>query len=357
MLEAKFFVAGDDHFSVAKRGSSIVQAFGDAEVEIIDSDAGTIAEVTRELREVCEALRTIPFGAVKKFVWYRGVSFLGDTQLSHAEDVLGWLQELQNLFGKLPDVGCLVTAEAIDKRQKTVKWFLENCHTEILDAPKRGGCEQYIRDGVRHAQKKITAEALNKFLLRTGNDLAMIDTELDKLLLYVGGKGDIEPEDIDAIVIDWRDSDFFEAIDLFFGDDVAAFLDGIHRQFLYRGEGRPLLAALQNRVRLLIQLRYFYENDALERISKAELERLKMRYEGICYTGTGSIFNQNPWYLGKLLSIAQKSSLHHWIAFQVKLLQSLMELAENVDRQSMVFEKLYFQLKGIKGSSPILLPP
>ncbi|MDR3317506.1 MAG: DNA polymerase III subunit delta [Puniceicoccales bacterium] len=353
MLELKFFIAGSDRFSVAKRGNDIVRSFGDAEIEVIDSDVDKIAEAIQELQQVCEALRTVSIFSDKKLVWYRNVSFLNDTKISHSEEVLSWLQELQNLLTKLPEVGCLITTGVVDRRQKIIKSFLEICHAEILETPKLLGCEKYIFDIVKQEKKKMTSEASSKFLQRTGNDLAVIDNELKKLLLYTADKSDIDAQDIEAIVTDLRDSDFFETIDLFFCEDVEVFLRGIQRYFLYQEEGRPLLAALQNRVRLLIQLRHFYENDAIESISKSALENLKERYAHICDTGTGSIFTQNPWYLGKLLAIAKKCSLADWVQFQIKLLNTIVVLAENYDRQQSVFENLYFQLKLIM-SSPLL---
>jgi DNA polymerase-3 subunit delta len=322
-----------------------VRSFGAAEIEVIGSDADKIFEAVQELRRVCEALRTVSFFSGRKLVWYRGVSFLSDAKINRGEEVLDWLQELQNLFEKVPEVGCLITAGAVDKRQKFVKWFLKNCHSEILDTPKLEGCERYILRVVGRECKKMTPEALHNFLQKTNNDLATIDSELAKLLLYVGDGNPITAQDVESIVVDSRAGDFFEAINLFFEENFEFFSQGIRRYFSYRGESRPLLAALQNRVRLLIQLRFFYENDRVENISKSVLERLGERYGTGDNAGPGSIFAQNPWYLGKLLAIAKKCPLSAWIQFQIKLLTALVPLSEHYDRPWSVFENLYFQLK------------
>jgi DNA polymerase-3 subunit delta len=345
ILESKFFVAGSGHFGIAARGTEIVRSFGAAEIEVIGSDADKIFEAVQELRCVCEALRTISLFSGRKLVWYRGVSFLSDAKINRNEEVLDWLQELQNLFEKVPEVGCLITAGAVDRRQKFVKWFLENCHSEILDAPKVEGCERYILGVVGRECKKMTPEVLHKFLQKTGNDLATIDGELAKLLLYIGGGETIDTRDVDSIVVDSRAGDFFEAINLFFEENFEIFSRGIRRYFSCHGESRPLLAALQNRVRLLIQLRFFYENDHVESISKSVLERLGERYGAGENAGSGSIFAQNPWYLGKLLAMAKKCPLDAWIQFQIKLLAALVPLSEHYDRPWSVFENLYFQLK------------
>jgi DNA polymerase-3 subunit delta len=286
-------------------------------------------------------------------VWFRDVSFLSDGVIGRSENVLDWIDELQRLLANVEEVGCLITAGVVDRRQRTIKWFLEHCNGEILDMPKTVGCERYVRDTVRREGKGITPEALEQFLQQTGNDLMVVDGELGKLLLYVGEKSEIGIEDVDSIVVDLRENDFFETIDSFFGDDGERFLRQIRRYFSYREEGRPLLAALQNRLRLIIQWRYFYEKDGVKTITKSTLEQLAERY-GSIYTGKmGSIFTQNPWYLGKLLAVAKECSLEDWIAFQVELLRTVVELSAHYGQQQLVFEKLYFRLRLAMGSTAI----
>jgi hypothetical protein len=115
-----------------------------------------------------------------------------------------------------------------------------------------------------------------------------------------------------------------------------------------------LLAALQNRLHLLIQLRYLHENDGLESVTKLTLEQLKDKYAALYHGEGGSFFTQNPWYLGKLLALAKKSSLGDWIGFQIKLLDSIVILSEHYGRQQLIFEKLYFQLKLLMDSPSLV---
>jgi DNA polymerase-3 subunit delta len=333
MLENKFFIAGSDYFSIDKRGAAIVQTFSNREVEIIDSNAIKIAEALQELQQVLESLRTISMFSSQKFVWYKNVTFLSDAAVMKSEDVTAWIQKIQQILLEAPEVGFLLTTTTIDKRQKIIKWFLENCRSEIFEE-----------------QKKITPNALNFLLQCTGNDLMTLDGELDKLLLYVDKSNEITIQDVDAIVVDLHRSDFFETVDLFFEANIEQFSRGIRRYFLYQEEGRPLLAALQNRTRLIVQLCYFYETDGLSRVSKSALEQLKVKYESLCHGNLGSIFVQNPWYLGKLLEIAKKYSLGDWMKFHTLLLSAVVELAENYDRQQTIFEKLYFHLKSFPNS-------
>jgi DNA polymerase III delta subunit len=343
VLASKFFIAGNDAFSVSKRGTEIIQSLQDTEIEIIDSNANHVAEVVRELQCVCEALRTISFYATPKWVWYRHVTFLGDSSLNHSEDVLNGIGTLQYLLETIPDVGFLLTAGTVDKRLKLIKWFLENCHGEIFEAPKKAECERYVLDTVRGESRNITPQALHQLLQYTPNDLMEIDQELQKLLLYTADQGTIDVQDVDSIVVDRKGSDFFEMIDSFFGDDDRQFSRNIRCYFRDQNEGRSLLAALQNRMRLFMALGYFHENDSITHIDKSTLERLKAKYADIWKEG--SKFAQNPWFLGKLLATAKRCSLVNWIQLQVWLLEKILELSRNPNQQQWPFERLYFQLK------------
>jgi DNA polymerase-3 subunit delta len=106
---------GSDHFHIAARGDEVVRSFRLAEIEVIESDADKILEAVQELRCGCEALRTVSLFSGRKLVWYRGVSFLSDTKINRNEESLNWLWELQNLFGKVSEVGCSITAGAVDR--------------------------------------------------------------------------------------------------------------------------------------------------------------------------------------------------------------------------------------------------
>ncbi|MDR1906990.1 MAG: DNA polymerase III subunit delta [Puniceicoccales bacterium] len=345
MVKNKFFIVGGDYFSVARRGDELVRSFSDFDVEVIDGGATKIAEVLQELQQVHDALRTVSMFSSQKLVWYKNVTFFSDATATKSEDVQTWIQSIQQTLAQLPEVGFLLTATNMDRRLKIVKWFLENCQSEIFDEPKKVGCEQYVLSAIKDIGKKIKSDALNKFLQYTGNDLGIIHSELDKLLLYVHEKNEITREDIEAIAIDLHSDDFFETVDLFFSDSAEQFLRSIRHYFLYQEEGRPLLAALQNRTRLLIQLRYFYENDGVKKISKSILEQLKDRYAGIYRVESGGIWGQNPWYLGKLLEIAKKCSFQDWVRFQIALLRAVVDLSEDYSHQRTVFEKLYFYQK------------
>ncbi|UPA28619.1 MAG: hypothetical protein LW808_000930 [Verrucomicrobiota bacterium] len=341
MVGERFFIFGSDAFTVLNRGEAVLESHRNQEIEVIASEATKVAEVVAELKRVHEALRTSSLFSEEKFVWYRGVSYLNDSVVLKSEAVLEWIEVVQKTLKTVP-TGFLLTAGACDRRQKVVKWFLDHSQSELCESLKALDCERLLSKKIEKEQKKITSEAAALFLRRTGNETAVIDNELEKLLLYVGDRRDIEIEDIRAVVVDIQNSDFFETIDSFFQDDVERFREEIRRYFLYQEEGRPLLMALQNRVRILVQLAYLCEHDHVARINKATLEQLATRYPK---ASDESIFSQNPWYLSKLLPIAQQHSVREWLQFQRQLLWAIVDLSTYYRESITVFETLYFHLR------------
>ena len=339
MSSGRFFFFGTDYFRVIDRARQVVRDCESYEIEIISSEATKISDCVDELRRVNEALRTVSLFSVKKLVWYKDVSFLQDGTLLKSPDVDAWLSVLFGAIEGLQDTVFLLTSRGADQRQKAVKWFVAHCKSERFDALQENDCELYVKNLLKQNGKTISSDALERFLRRIGGDSAVIDTELQKLLTYVGEKTVISLEDIEAITVDLRENDFFETIDAFFSSDPQRYADSIRRYFSYQEEGRPLLAALQNRVRLLMQLAYLHEKNGLSHVTKLSREQCAVQHPEA--KGFG-VFAQNPWYAGKLFSLAQQRSFRDWGNLQIRLLRAIYELPQHYRDQSVVFDSLYF---------------
>ena len=342
MSDGRFFFSGADYFRVIERARQVIQRYDGYEVEVIFSEATKISDCVDELRRVNEALQTVSLFATKKVVWYRDVSFLHDGTLLKSEEVANWLDVLFDTLEHLQDTIFVLAAKEVDLRQKTTKWFVAHCQNERFDILKENDSGYYVSNLLNQQGKTIDPDALERFLQRTGGDSASIDVELQKLLIYTDGKPLITLSDVESITVDLRGNDFFETIDAFFDPDPQRYTDAMRRYFLYQEEGRPLLAALQNRVRLLAQLAYLHEKNGLNRVTKISLEQCAKQYPGFEKCG---VFVQNPWYLGKLFSLAQQRSFSDWGNLQIRLLQSIYELSQRYRDQMAVFDSLYFYSK------------
>ena len=114
--------------------------------------------------------------------------------------------------------------------------------------------------------------------------------------------------------------DFFETADAFFSGDLQWTLAALRRHFFAGGDARPILAALQNRNRILVQVRALSDSGEA-RVGPRGIEGLQRgaatfgaKYgEAIAEKSSYNVFTQNPWYLGKLASSAKLPTLRRLI--------------------------------------------
>ena len=173
--------------------------------------------------------------------------------------------------------------------------------------------------------------------------------ETRKLAAYLGKDGGpITEELITELVPDFGEGDFFEASEAFFSNDLQWALDAIERHFFHAKDARPLLATLQNRNRLLIQLRVLSDGgelDPSQRLSKEKLEQLGRKhahhFSDSGEKSTLNLFTQNPWFLGRLLPIVKRFNTRSLIDLQAALLEAFEQLLiQPRDQQVAIFKDL-----------------
>ena len=150
------------------------------------------------------------------------------------------------------------------------------------------------------------------------------------------------------MVPEFGEGDFFEASEAFFSGDLEWALDAVDRYFFQGKDARPLLSTLQNRNRLLIQLRVLIDGGELgmnDRLSKSTLEGLSRKYAHHFgdedEKSTLNLFSQNPWFLGRLLSLVSKFSARRLIDLQSFLIQAFEDvLAQPKESHPQIFKNL-----------------
>ena len=158
--------------------------------------------------------------------------------------------------------------------------------------------------------------------------------ETNKLASYLGEDGgEVTEELIMELVPDFGEGDFFEATEAFFSGNLKWALESIDRHFFHAKDARPLLSNLQNRNRLLIQLRVLVDGGELDpntRLSKDQLERIGQKHAHH-FSGTGdkttlNLFSQNPWFLGRMLPVTKKFNTRRLIDLQADLIGAFEKL-------------------------------
>jgi len=205
------FVCGDDDFAVKTRAKQIFQSWsaelGGMDHEIIEATVGNSGEALAAIGKLRESLQTLPFFGSGKVVWLRDCNFLGEERAASAaavtETLAGLAEELKTFVWQ--NVRLLVSAGKVDKRKVFFKTLDKLGNTEIFSAWSADDrdwadrADAAARTATRARQKEISEDALAELINRVGPNARQLDTEIEKLCLFVGDREKIAMTDVAAI--------------------------------------------------------------------------------------------------------------------------------------------------------------
>lgn len=351
------FVCGGDDFLVMTQGKiffdkareSITDDFA---VDIIEGRAQNTSEVESIMVRFREAVQTLSLFGEQKVVWLKDVNFLGDTQTGKAASTKALVGEWQELLNSLDSnaVHVIITASPIDRRTKEFKWFQKYCNYHFIDDTKDDAAlKALIQSECKKLDVTLADDALMTLGERVNGHSRLMLQEIQKLATYLGISGsEITSQLIMDIVPVFGEGDFFETAEAFYTFNLQDTLQAIRKHFFNSKDSRALLASLQNRNRILIQLRALIDAGRLKigyrGIDKASFEVAKADYSkawlGADDKSSLNIFTQNIWYLGKLAEIAKKVTMRKLIDFQLSFKWAFEEVLAHPQEQENVIRTL-----------------
>jgi len=204
-------VCGDDEFAVKQRARQLYQQWseelGGMDHEIIEASVSNSGDALKAIGRLREGLNTLPFFGSGKVVWLRDCNFLGDERTASSAAVtetLGELAEELKTFA-WQSVRLLISAGKVDKRKTFFKTLDKIGEVESFSAWSADDkdwaerAEAAARTTIRARQKDISEEALAELVNRVGPNARQLDTETEKLCLFVGDRKKIEFTDVAAI--------------------------------------------------------------------------------------------------------------------------------------------------------------
>src|SRR5438270_4427519 len=196
-----YAVVGSDDVEVKHTAAELAEKLkpaeaGDFGLETIDSTADNADQAAARIRSTIEALRTLPFFGGEKLVWLKNANFLGDDQKARSAAVQAALEELAETIdtGLGPEIAFLLSATEVDKRRSFYKALAKRAELQIfekLDSSRSGWEEQATELVLARGKKRkleFNEDALELFVLLTGGDTREIDSELEKIDLYLGNE-------------------------------------------------------------------------------------------------------------------------------------------------------------------------
>lgn len=240
-------------------------------LEVIAGAADNAEHASQIVGRTIEAIQTLPFFGGEKVVWLQGATFFSDNQTGKAETTLRAVEALTDLLesGLPPEVQVIISANDVDKRRvfyKKVGKLTKPTIFDKVDVSKQGWETQVMSlVNAKSKQLKLTfaGDALERFVLMVGAETRMLDSEIEKLSLYVGDRPATE-EDIGRIAASSHIGVIFEIGDAIARKNLPKTLDLIDRQ-LRQGESAVgiLLAAIVPRIRNLLHARDLIERHGL----------------------------------------------------------------------------------------------
>lgn len=350
------FICGSDDFLVGRAGKERFEALA-AEVpdefsrETINGFAANVGEVESAVNRFRDAVQTVSMFGGKRAVWLKDVNFLADTVTGRAESTLRLVEDLQQILESVnPDeTAVLVTAAPIDRRRSFPKWCEKNAQFTLLGGDGDSASEALA--GVALAEAKslgasFAPGAVELMLAKVGANTRLIVEETRKLATFAGENAPIEESQVAELTPNVAEGDFFEAAEAFFSGDLKWTLAALHRHFFAGGDARPIISALQNRNRILLQVRALVDaGDA--RLGPRGLDGLQRaagsygaRFTGATEKSSFNLFSQNPWYVGKLAGSAKLPSLRRLIDNQQEFIAAFEEIIRRPDEQEEVLREM-----------------
>lgn len=352
------FICGADDFLVDRLGrerfAALVAASGadDFSRDVLSGFANNVGEVEAAVLRFRDAVQTVPMFGGKRVVWLKDVNFLADSVTGRAESTLALVADLQALLEALnPDeTAVLVTAAPIDRRRSFPKWCEKNADFVLVGGDADRDSDALAGVALAEARAlgvKLTPDATQLLVEKVGTNTRLLVEEVNKLANAIPEGGTIEETHVAELTPNVAEGDFFETAEAFFSGHLQATLDALERHFFSGGDARPVISSLQNRNRILLQLRALADAgdvklgprgaDGLQRAAVTYAHH----YGAAASEKSGyNIFTQNAWYVGKLAPGGKLPPLRRLIDNQQEFIRAFEELIQRPKEQEEVLREM-----------------
>jgi DNA polymerase-3 subunit delta len=347
------FIAGADDFLVQQAAraewETLAKDIADPHsLEIIDGQAGNVDEVDKAVSQFIAALQTVSMFSPEKAIWFRQITFLADSVTGRAKGTTAAIERLQAALesADTSSIKVLLSASPVDRRKKIYKWLQKAGQSRFLDAARDDSALIEMLEAEARAQQKSFAPNAAQILVElTAGNTRLALGETQKLITWLGEDTVISTELVTEMVPSVPGSDFFEAAEAFYSLNLPAALNAIRRHFFAGHDARPLITSLQNRNRLMLQLKALEAGRHFRgRPSKSALEKAAQSFSA--YFGDPNkkdnfnVFTQNPWYLSRLAESAGALTLKHLVEFQKAFRSAFMEIIRRPNEQEAVISAM-----------------
>lgn len=350
------FVCGADDFLVNRLGKTrydelTADVTDEFAREIISGFANNVGEVESAVNRFRESVQTVSMFGGKRVVWFKDVNFLADTVTGRAESTLKLVEDLQELLASVDpeQVAVVVTAAPIDRRRAFPKWCEKTADFSLVGGGDGEGAAEALAGVILAEARELGVTfgegAAQLLLAKVGANTRLLIEETRKLATFAPANV-IEEAHVAELTANTAEGDFFEAAEAFFSGDLKWTLAALHHHFFTGGDARPIISAMQNRNRILIQVRALADagevrvgNRGLDGLPKATAT-YGHHFIGVTEKSAYNLFSQNAWYVGKLAGSGKLPSLRRLIDNQQEFIRAFEEIVQRPNEQEEVLREM-----------------
>ncbi|MFQ6057917.1 MAG: DNA polymerase III subunit delta [Anaerolineae bacterium] len=266
---------GEDEFSRAEALADMKDRMGDPtwadlNTTILDGRKVTLAE----LIHTCDA---VPFLGERRLVIVKGLLTRLEPKRGEevSEEARRFIQGLREYLRRLPESTRLVFLEprSLSRNNPILKLAQkdERGYVKEFKPPRRDDLNWWITQRVKGKGGDILPGAVTELAAFVGNDLRLLDQEIEKLITYVGGARAISTEDVHLLVSYAQEANVFQMVDALGRRDRRRAITLLH-ELLDSGQAPAyLLYMITRQFRILMQIKELSQGGASAGEIKARL--------------------------------------------------------------------------------------
>ena len=246
-MNNNYLIYGSDNYLIKNNIKKIINSKKDVEPSIIHYN---MEETTIE--QVIEELNTFDlFDNIKIVICEKSIflSSEGKKDQYNTDILTEYLEKAVN-----DNILILTLDGEIDERKKIVKEIKKLCNVVKHDKLKDYEIVNVIEKKFQIAGYKINRDDINLLISRTGNDLSIINNEIQKLFMYKLDEKIITKEDILALVPKKVEDNIFDLVDAVVERKKTQIFELYNGLTNYYGEEQTkILIMIANQFRLMLQ--------------------------------------------------------------------------------------------------------
>ncbi len=243
---------GDDTFAQKETLADLLNKMGDPAMLELNTTRFEGVMSFGALRQACDVA---PFLAKRRVVIVEG--------LFAAKPDETFLGKLLTYLPDMPDSARLffLESKALPENHRLIKLAekAENGFVRLFERPEGAALNRWIQQRVQAQGGHISPHATQVLATNIGNDLAIQENEITKLVLYAGESHTISAEDVALLSPYVAEANIFDLVDALGGRDVRRAAKSLHQKLSDGTDPFYLFGMLIRQFRLLIQIKELAE--------------------------------------------------------------------------------------------------